>query len=417
MMVQHTYIDCSPKPLAAKWSRSDLPSKTWSQGNTLITIALASDCTFQVVFRRPVGITVFETVLMNERDTVAAATLSMTSPTEPDFKGRPRSISASSVLNTAENSVRSAQESTVDRTRSMSIGDGELPQEQKVDVEQMLQSLDPTFLLLQFQPYPISGAPTEPPIPLGNDDMTARAISVLDRTPSIDLHKIGVVFVGPGQTTEPQILSNAAGSYHYTLFLSALGKFVPLSNNRDIYTGGLDTSSDCLDGPYGLLSIPDQRLSQMIFHVATMMPTQPHDPSGTAKKRHIGNDYVMIVWNEGGAAFDRETIPGQFNLVHIIVEPVQCGHHSYNDSAFKIRISLRSDMPVAEPLPQLLSGKSLGGFVRQISIYYNMLAQVFIGGETSSNSRERLRQIRRIKSRLDGHRSAQPLDFTYLSSQ
>ena len=36
----------------------------------------------------------------------------------------------------------------------------------------------------------------------------------------------------------------------------------------------------------------------VIFHVATLMPNRESDPSCNAKKLHIGNDYVTIVYND-----------------------------------------------------------------------------------------------------------------------
>ena len=48
--------------------------------------------------------------------------------------------------------------------------------------------------------------------------------------------------------------------------------------------------------------------SQVIFHVATLMPTKASDPACTNKKRHIGNDYVTIVYNDSGQDYQMNTI-------------------------------------------------------------------------------------------------------------
>ncbi len=38
---------------------------------------------------------------------------------------------------------------------------------------------------------------------------------------------------------------------------------------------------------------------KVIYHVATLMPTnREKDPSGNKKKRHIGNNFVAIVYND-----------------------------------------------------------------------------------------------------------------------
>lgn len=418
MMVQHTFVDCSPKPLHKKW-KSTKPEYTWSLGNTLISMHVLEDMKemgkrCEIVFRRPVGITVFQTIIQNELGLMKfgqdGLDQKINSSADMDWNSRQHLRS-----NSAE-SYQDISDQKFIRSRSLSIESHQSQSLKMIENENQTPCLDPTFLILQFQPYPIVNRIQEVPRLLPDDESSTRALSVLDRTPSIDLHKIGVVFVAFGQTKESEILSNVNGSEFYAAFLKLLGNLVVLADNRDIYTGGLDTSSDALDGKFGLIFIPDQRLTQMIFHVTTMMPTnEVGDPNGTAKKRHIGNDFVMIIWNEAGP-YNRETIPGQFNLIHIIIEPVSgLPENGYNLFSFRVTISFREDIPVATPLSILISGKSLGSFVRQTAIYCNMIAQVFISGEATSNAKERLRQIKRLRSRLDSA-PVQTLDFSFLRS-
>jgi len=49
-------------------------------------------------------------------------------------------------------------------------------------------------------------------------------------------------------------------------------------------------------------------LFQVVFHVATLMPTKETDPSCNNKKLHIGNDYVTIVFNESGQEYNMQCI-------------------------------------------------------------------------------------------------------------
>ena len=410
MMVQHSYIDCSPKPLGHKWSRQfkSTIGRTWCQGNALITVQKAEGEGYEIIFRRPVGITVFYAGINNELGNMK-------------FNDRNRAELQRPSIST-DISSRSMTEASFKEFHNLTAEGENFLLDSNDDgfsnLDYDSSYFDPSFLILQFQPFPILNIPDEFPKLLKIDESTLRAISVLDRTPSIDLHKIGVVYVAPGQINESDILSNTAGSKFYTDFLLDLGQFVSLSNNRDVYTGGLDTSTDCFDGQYAILFVPDQRLTQMIFHVTTLMPSFEHDPSRTAKKRHIGNDFVMIVWNEGGRDYDRNTIPSQFNLVQIIIEPMNLEKFKnvgYQSSTFKVIVWFRSDIPIPAPLPIVISGISLGSFVRQIAMYYNMIAQVFTSGEASSNAKERLRQIKRLKSRLEPTNLLNSLDFSYLT--
>ncbi|KAJ3159400.1 Tuberous sclerosis 2-like protein [Geranomyces michiganensis] len=302
------------------------------------------------------------------------------------------------------------------------------------------QPIDPGFIFAQLITYPNLDF-NEPSILLPEDDGISRGISVLDRTPVVDLQKIGVVYVGPNQTTESEILSNTHGSRMYGYFLQSLGRLVRLKGCRDIYTGGLDTSED-FDGRHAIYAQDD--LSQIIFHVTTLMPTLSHDPLCTSKKRHIGNDFVTIVWNESGLDYAFDTIPAQFNFVNIIIEPAggqrapgsdlfssqpagagtdspasassfaqtpreraQRGSDVFANQFFKVYTKHKTDMPEHGPLcePKLVSGAALATLVRQSAVHANIFSQIFqrsSGGGSdahTSNARERLRQIKRIRDR------------------
>ncbi|PIK45885.1 putative tuberin [Apostichopus japonicus] len=185
----------------------------------------------------------------------------------------------------------------------------------------MKSGVDPSFVFLQlfFSPFVVED--TERPIAIPFSQMAQRAVKVLDRIPPYDTHKIGVLYVGPNQAeNEIAILSNVYGSSRYMSFLKGLGKLIPLqeAGHIEIYTGGLDTSGS--DGKFVYWWKDD--VMQVIFHVATLMPNKESDPNCTAKKLHIGNDFVSIVYNESGSKYHLGTIKGQFNFAEIIIEPL-----------------------------------------------------------------------------------------------
>lgn len=45
-----------------------------------------------------------------------------------------------------------------------------------------------------------------------------------------------------------------------------------------------------------------------IFHIATLMPTKDLDKYRCDKKRHLGNDFVSIIYNDSGEDFKLGTI-------------------------------------------------------------------------------------------------------------
>ena len=131
------------------------------------------------------------------------------------------------------------------------------------------------------------------------------------------------MYVAEGQTKEEQILQNTHGSPHYfkvceitTLiincfkFLQQLGDFVSLSEQKNKYTGGLDSSESLSDGEYALLY--KDEVSHMIFHVATLMPNTINDVKFNNKKKHIGNDYITIVYSDYDHPFDTSILSVRF---------------------------------------------------------------------------------------------------------
>ena len=55
-------------------------------------------------------------------------------------------------------------------------------------------------------------------------------------------------------------------------------------------------------------------LASVIFHIATLMPNKESDPNCNIKKRHIGNDYVTIVYNDSGEEYKIGVIKVSFTI-------------------------------------------------------------------------------------------------------
>lgn len=176
------------------------------------------------------------------------------------------------------------------------------------------------YMMLQFM-YPTDPETSVKPLPIPSTPATDRAISSFDRIPVVEFHKVGIIYIGPGQTDENEILANQAGSLAYETFLQNIGDLVRLKNNKRIYTGGLDTSND-MDGQYTY--IWSDKTTQMVCHITTMMPppSNPHDTSFSSKKRHIGNDFIKIFFDESNLPFDFNLIKTEFNIINIVVTPL-----------------------------------------------------------------------------------------------
>lgn len=283
----------------------------------------------------------------------------------------------------------------------------------------------PQHILLQLgftiAPVPI---PLQPLL-LPEDAFMERAISSFDRNDTVDGHKAGVIYIAPDQTSEPGVLANVSGSKVYEEFLSRLGTKVRLQDAK-FNTQGLDRESD-MDGSYTYAW--RDRVSEIIFHVATMMPTLDHDPQCTNKKRHIGNDYVKIIFNESGLPFRFETFTSQFNHVNIIITPelttprhsIATDIDSSNDltaqtkpgdtpedeetAFFSVQTLCSPSFPQVSPTatPKVVSASALPSFVRQLALNASVLSLVWSnqreGGENLSSWRNRLKEIIKLRQR------------------
>ncbi|QQP40812.1 Tuberinlike, partial [Caligus rogercresseyi] len=135
------------------------------------------------------------------------------------------------------------------------------------------------------------------------------------------------LYIGPNQLDdEVGILRNVSGSSRYTDFLDGLGTLINIRNidKSTHFIGGLDSEEG--DGNFAYMWEDD--VMQVIFHVSTLMPNHDNDPQANKKKRHIGNNYVAIVYNDSGNhkdSFKMGTVKGKFISAHIVITPLDQG--------------------------------------------------------------------------------------------
>ncbi|XP_072035978.1 tuberin-like isoform X2 [Amphiura filiformis] len=264
--------------------------------------------------------------------------------------------------------------------------------------------LSPSFVFLQLYYSSMFREENEKPLNIPSSQtsqIAQRAIKVLDRIPPYDTHKIGVLYVGPGQAKdEAAILSNVYGSSRYVEFLEGLGTLISLKDMSTdaVYTGGLDHSG--ADGKFAYWWHDD--IMQVIFHVATLMPNKEVDPKCNAKKLHIGNDFVSIVYNESKEPYQLGTIKGQFNFAEIVIEPLD---NETNLVTIQAKPALES--LIGSRGARMISNKNLALLVRQVALHANLASQIFQsqyratpGEAYTSNWLERLKKIRHIRQKV-----------------
>nr|XP_049704799.1 probable Rho GTPase-activating protein CG5521 isoform X3 [Helicoverpa armigera] len=172
---------------------------------------------------------------------------------------------------------------------------------------------------------------------LRRTDRLLRELRNLDAQRCRETHKVAVIYVGKGQETRNEILSNRCGSPAYEAFLAALAWEVELESHVG-FTGGLrGGGGGGVSAPY-LASLTLEAL----FHVATRMPADSPDAI-LNKTRHLGNDEVHVVWSEHWRPYKRDTLPTQFCDVLIVLYPLPGG-------LLRCTVSRKPDVCVFGPL-------------------------------------------------------------------
>jgi hypothetical protein len=465
MIARYAHSNADPRPRASEFDNLVVgtgatpppPAKTWIVGQATVTIRkLQAPAWVEVTVRRASGVVKMLWEMQNismttsapESDLIAAhlrhratnglmhdvpSSISTALASLPSHRPQPhlgtrarRASFSGAVPNrpleevVEENAVADAINSAARDVATLTLESGVL-------------TVDPSFFVVQLSSFPHHHS-SQVPIPVPADSAMQRGVTMLDSIPVVDFHKVGVLYAGPGQTQEKDILANTHGSKAYVEFISRLGSLVRTKGSREvnIYTGGLDQEND-IDGKWTY--VWDDDISQIVFHVATLMPTNLEtDPQCTLKKRHIGNDFIKVVFNDSGGEFAFDTLPGDFNFVNIVIQPhTPAGNPwigpgmSNNTEFFKVSMQSRPGMPEVGPIGtfKMVTGASLPDLVRQLSLHSNIFAQIFlasVGFETgrpagtsgqthrieySSNWRKRLQQIKLLKKRILDAQQAQ----------
>lgn len=313
------------------------------------------------------------------------------------------------------------------------IWSGATPSQRRKDVV-----VDPSYLALQLlSSYPNASLDTPRGRLIPPEEKFARALRGIQNTPVIDNLKIAVIYVGPGQTNETEILGNIDGSPLYLDFLSGLGRLIRLKGQMDVFVGGLNRDNDS-DGEYAYAWWDD--LSQMVFHTPTMMPNLDAYPNYENKKRLVGNDYIKIVYNDSGKEFAFDTIKTAWNFINIVISPFNTGagedelpRGSYasewrkpvvtssttdegwldwdREDWFKVTVQRIDGIPDFSPIGthKLVSRRALPVLVRQFAHLANDLAARFVhirdaadapSAEYITSWRSRLRGMHRLQAML-----------------
>ncbi|KIW97061.1 uncharacterized protein Z519_02453 [Cladophialophora bantiana CBS 173.52] len=264
----------------------------------------------------------------------------------------------------------------------------------------------PPHIILQMVASAATTSAADQPLLLPQEDFVQRALESFDRIPTVTSHKIGVLYIGPGQTAESDFLANTSGSPDFERLLDGLGYVVSLEPPLNFNPQGLEYPRD------GKHSIAwRDRVEEIIYHVPTMMPTDlEDDPQCITKKSHVGNCHVNIIFNRSGLEWDFDNFKSQLNYVNIVIRPACRGRETtdpdFIPGFYWVRVVTRDDLPNISPAadPKIISAAQLGPFVRTLALNANMFCQTWNTKdddlEFPSAWRARFQQIKRLKERV-----------------
>ncbi|KAK9762643.1 hypothetical protein K7432_011436 [Basidiobolus ranarum] len=202
-------------------------------------------------------------------------------------------------------------------------------------------SLPPTINAIMKQAKP--GFLNNMRLSLCKSPMLPSALLETEERQIIRSYKFGVCYIGPGQSNEDDMFSTTweQTSPAFSGFLNFLGENIRLKNWKG-YRAGLDVTSDNT----GTNSVyTSWQNYELMFHVAPMLPYDERDTQCLERKRHIGNDIVVIVFQESDEPFQLSSISSNRNHIICLVKPYKEG--------YSISLARRKDVPAFQPeLPE-----------------------------------------------------------------
>ncbi|GAA6104004.1 rap1 GTPase-activating protein 2 [Tachysurus ichikawai] len=219
-------------------------------------------------------------------------------------------------------------------------------------------SLHATFSIFLFQNFPTAVELTKmlcSSVTVSNFEVVSylkapELITAFDEHRMSQNFKFGVLYQKEGQLTEEEILSNNEESEEFKHFLSILGQTVKLRGFTG-FRGGLDVSHGQTGSEAVFTSFHGR---EIMFHISTKLPFTDGDTQQLQRKRHIGNDIVAVVYQEGKTPFLCDVISSHFLHCFIAVRRVkrENGADGGDGGAFQVSITAREDVPpFGPPLP------------------------------------------------------------------
>lgn len=215
-----------------------------------------------------------------------------------------------------------------------------------------------------------------------DDEIAEKLIQDFMRLFTHNRCKFGLVYCAPGQDNERSFLANEVGSPDFDEFCEFIGEKIALQGFQG-YAGGLSKTSN-LSGEHTIYtrygSEEEEQEVEVVFHVSTMLPNNPNDPQKIEKKRHIGNDFIVLLFKESNDETDTvdvSTFLSKFNHIFIVVNPIK---EDGMPTRYRVTIAANDDI---RPFPPFIP-KETGNIFEKNDEFREWLLMKLINAERSA---------------------------------
>ncbi|UJR33733.1 hypothetical protein I4U23_021160 [Adineta vaga] len=199
-----------------------------------------------------------------------------------------------------------------------------------------------------------------------------KSIDSIDNVKPVRIAKIGVIYIHSRQKiTESNILSNIQTSERYKNFMSSIAtlKSIKYLEDENFYRPLLDGNNVDNCGHYAY--VWQNSIYQVLFHTSTLLPNTRADHE--FKKKLIGNDYVIIVYNESDYSFDMKTL--KTGVCQYIIEVCPQMNSNYTRIRLIKRMNTTTthnpssmDLMTSNDIDYLISDDHVASYVRILAL-------------------------------------------------
>ena len=163
--------------------------------------------------------------------------------------------------------------------------------------------------------------------------------------------RVGILYWKSGQS-EDQAFSNQM-SPEFDEFLNFFGERIRLKGWQK-FRGGLNVTMD-ETGEHSVFT--EHKEFNLMAHVSALLPFREQDVQKLDRKRHIGNDLVVIIFWEGPGSFDPSQLVTQMCHVFIVVERVE----GEEELQYRVAVVCKSGVdpfPPFVPIPAIFTANA-----------------------------------------------------------